>query len=141
MIILDTHILSELMKLSPNPNVITWLDEQQVSDLFITTITVAEINYGISALPEGKRKIFLERAFDAAVLKVFNHRIIPFDESSAVAYGKLMAQRKRLGSPLSIFDGQIAAIAFSSKATLVTRNENDFFNCGLKLINPFNLNV
>ncbi|HYF98185.1 MAG TPA: type II toxin-antitoxin system VapC family toxin [Coxiellaceae bacterium] len=139
MIILDTNIVSELMKPVPNSEVIAWLDEQEVMELFITTITIAEISYGINVLPEGKRRSFLDEAFKRAVVEAFKHRTLSFDESAAHAYGGIMAPRKGLGKPLSVCDGQIAAIAFSHKAAIATHNLADFADCSLELINPFEL--
>lgn len=137
MIILDTNIISELMKNSPSLNVMRWLDRQDITCLFITTITIAEISYGIGVLPEGKRKVLLESAFNQAIHAGFKHRIIDFDEVASYAYGRLMSQRKALGKPLGILDGQIAAIAAVNHATVATRNLRDFRRCGLELVDPF----
>jgi predicted nucleic acid-binding protein len=137
MIILDTNILSELMKSTPDSKVIAWLDTQVVSQLFITTISIAEISYGINVLPEGKRRDSLENAFHQAINKAFKHRIIVFDEVDAHMYGMLMSKRKKMGRPLSCLDGQIAAITVNHSAKLATRNVRDFSDCSLELINPF----
>lgn len=137
MIILDTNIISEMMKLSPAPAVVAWLDKQNVTDIFITTITIAEIVYGLHSLPEGNRRQLLEEAFNKAILEAFMHRILLFDEEAAHCYGKLMAQRKKIGRPLSILDGQIASIAYVRSAMVASRNTRDFSDCGLQLVNPF----
>jgi predicted nucleic acid-binding protein len=137
MIILDTNIISELMKHTPSPKVVKWIDQQDSIELYITTITVAEISYGINALPRGNRRQLLEHAFNKLIDIAFKHRILFFDENSAHQYGKLMGHRKRLGKPLSILDGQIAAIACAQSKTLATRNTRDFIECGLELANPF----
>lgn len=137
MIVLDTNIISELMKKSAAIKVMTWIDRQEPTQLFVTTITIAEISYGISILPEGNRKHSLEEAFNKAIKNAFKHRILSFDESAAHMYGKVMGHRKKLGRPLSILDGQIAAIASAHGAAVATRNIRDFANCELDLINPF----
>lgn len=137
MILIDTNIISELMKPAPDTNVIQWIDRQDIAKLFVSTITIAEISYGLNVLPEGNRRLNLEHAFNKAILEAFDNRILAFDESAAHNYGKIMSYRKKLGQPLGIPDGQIAAIASTQKAALATRNVRDFINCGLKLINPF----
>ena len=137
MIILDTNIISEMMKPLPSSTVIVWLDQQDASALYITTITIAEIAYGLHALPVGARRQLLEDAFHQTMIEAFEYRILSFDESSAHVYGQLMANRKKIGRPLSILDGQIAAIAHANGFAVATRNTSDFSDCGLSLINPF----
>lgn len=137
MIILDTNVISELMKSEPNQQVIAWLDQQDPVTLFTTSITVAEIVYGLDVLPSGKRRDYLEAAFNQVLIDAFKHRVLIFDESAAHVYGKLMENRKTLGKPLSVLDGQIAAIARANQMRLATRNTRDFFDCELNLINPF----
>ena len=137
MIILDTNILSELMKAIPEPTVVTWLDQQVVTQLFITTISIAEISYGINVLPDGKRRDALENSFQHAIDKAFKHRILSFNDTAAHAYGLLMSKRKNTGRPLSILDGQIATITLTHSATLATRNTRDFTDCDIELVNPF----
>lgn len=137
MIVIDTNIISELMKPTPMPSVIDWIDSQDTADIFITTITIAEISYGITVLPEGNRKINLEDAFSKTLNEAFKHRVLSFDEAAAHCYGNLMGHRKLLGRPMSIPDGQIAAIAISHHFSLATRNVRDFANCELEIINPF----
>lgn len=100
-------------------------------------MTIAEISYSISTLPDGKRRHWLEGAFDNTVKEAFKHRILSFDEPAAHLYGKIMSRRKKLGRPLSILDGQIAAIGLAHNAIVVTRNMSDFTDCGLLLFNPF----
>lgn len=137
MIILDTNIISEMMKPIPSPAVIVWLDQQDASALYITSITIAEIVYGLRALPVGSRSQLLEDAFHQTMMEAFEYRVLSFDEFSAHVYGQLMANRKQIGKPLSILDGQIAAIAHANGFAVATRNTNDFLDCGLSLINPF----
>jgi predicted nucleic acid-binding protein len=137
MIIADTNIISELMKASPSLKVINWLDKQDSAQLYITTITIAEISYGLNALPAGNKRQGLENSFNKALRDAFSNRVFQFTDSAAFIYGKIMANRKKLGRPLNVLDGQIAAIALIHAATLSTRNINDFLDCELDLVNPF----
>ncbi len=137
MIILDTHIVSELMKQSPSTYVTTWLNEQKSSELFITSITIGEISYGLNALPKGNRRTLLENAFIDAINGAFKHRILSFDEKAAYKYGDLMAHKKSQGRALSICDGEIAAITQVYNYKIATRNIKDFLDCNIELINPF----
>jgi predicted nucleic acid-binding protein len=136
MIILDTNIIAELMKVSPDPKVMQWIDDQDILQLFITAITIAEIEYGINALPQGSRKSMLEDAFNKSITQAFQYRIYSFDENSAKFYGEIMG-RKGSGKPMSILDGQITGIARAQGAMLATRNIRDFAHCDIELINPF----
>jgi len=137
MILLDTNIISELMKTIPDANVIRWIDQQDVMQLTLSTITIAEISYGLNVLPEGQRKSSLEMSFNNVLREGFEYRVFAFDEVAAHLYGKIMSRRKELGKPMSLPDGQIAAIARAQNAAVATRNLSDFSNCGLELINPF----
>lgn len=137
MIILDTNVISEMMKSSPSLKVMTWIDQQSPCDLFVTTITIAEISYGLHILPVGNRRKMLEDAFYKSINQAFEHCILGFDALAADCYGRLMADRKKIGKPLSILDGQIAAIARVNHFQVATRNISDFSDCGLALINPF----
>lgn len=125
------------MKPHPSDNVISWLDQEEGSELYITTITIAEISYGINALPKGNKRVLLAEAFSKTILAGFENRIYSFDEPSAYLYGKIMADRKIKGRPLSVPDGQISAIALSNNCVVATRNINDFVDCGINIINPF----
>lgn len=137
MILLDTNIISEMMKPIPSNNVIVWIDQQESTQLFISTVTIGEIVYGLNALPEGSRRNLLEEAFNKSIMDAFRHRVLSFDEAAAHLYGKIMASRRALGRPLNIPDGQIAAIAHANGLAVATRNTRDFSDCGLSLINPF----
>ncbi len=139
MILLDTNILSELMRAEVSKQVIAWLDLQAVSSLFICAITRAEIELGLCLLPEGKRKEKLKQA----ALEMFDEfagRCLPFAESSAIHYARLVAHRKKSGQPISVEDAQISAIALTHGMKLATRNTRDFTSIEeLELINPWNL--
>jgi predicted nucleic acid-binding protein len=137
MITLDTNIISELMKISPSDKVVSWIDQQNSEGLCITSITIAEISYGIQALKDTRRKQRLDTAFQSLLVDGFQFRILDFNATSAELYGKIMAQRRSIGKPMSICDGQIAAITLNHNYTLATRNTNDFKNCDIELINPF----
>jgi len=137
MIILDTNIVSEFMTSPPSDAVLRWLNDQDVPSLYLTTITIAEIGYGLSALPMGKRRVLLDERFRLFVASAFEQRILSFNESAASIYGDILAHRRKQGHPMSCFDGQIAAIARSKGFAIATRNTKDFRDCQIDLINPF----
>ena len=137
MIILDTNVLSELMRKAPDETVIRWMDAQSGASLFTTTITQAEILYGVSILPDGRRKQGLIGAVDEMFDSDFRGRVLPFDGTAAVQYAAICTDRVRLGRPISQFDAQIAAIVRSRGSALATRNKPDFDDCGIKVIDPW----
>lgn len=137
MIILDTNIISELMKPLPDQSLLTWLDQQASDTLYITSITVAEIMYGLQVLPESKRRVGLELAFKKVLTEAFAQRSCAFDDLAALHYGKIMSECKEKGRGMSICDGQIAAIVAAQQCQLATRNLKDFETCGIPLVNPF----
>lgn len=139
MIVLDTNVLSEALKPSPDDAVLRWLAAQNRESVFTTAVTQAEILYGVELLPSGKRQGRLHAAVERLFVDEFPERVLPFDSESALAYPKIVARRARLGRPISQFDALIAAICQSRNATLATRNRHDFEDCGLTLINPWNL--
>ena len=137
MIILDTNVLAEFMTSPPSEAVVEWLNAQDPVSLYITSISIAEICYGLQVLPEGKRRRLLEDRFELFIALAFASRILNFDEFAARVYGELKAYRKKIGRPLSDFDGQIAAIARTHGFKLATRNVKDFEHCLVELIDPF----
>lgn len=137
MIILDTNVLSELMKAGPAASVVEWATSQPTSRLFITAVTQGEILYGIGLLPKGKRRDRIAHAAKAMFAEDFNDRILAFNSDAAAAYADIAVARRRQGRPISQFDAQIAAIARSSGAALATRNVGDFEGCGIELVNPW----
>ena len=137
MIILDTNVVAEMMKATPTPPVVAWLNDRDASALFLTTITLGEIAYGLRALPLGKRRRQLEEGFEWLVAEAFAGRILPFDEPAAHRYGEVMARRKEIGRPLAVLDGQIASIARANGCAVATRNVRDFVGCGIEIVNPF----
>ena len=136
MIVLDTNVLSELMRAEPSPAVKAWVRAQPSDDLCTTAVTVAEIGYGIARLPDGKRRSSLGRAAED-VFDAFAESILAFDDRAARRYGELVAQRDADGQPISGFDAQIAAVCLTRRASLATRNIDDFAGLDLVLINPW----
>ena len=137
MILLDTNIISELMRPKPNAAVIEWLDEQFSHELFLPAIVKAEIEMGIAILDNGKRKQALLQAAELIFMS-FTNRCLPFDGETATHYAKIIAFTKEQGRPMSVEDAQIAAIAVQNSALLATRNTSDFdFLENLNLVNPW----
>jgi predicted nucleic acid-binding protein len=125
------------MKVSPAQAVVSWLNDQEASMLYLTTITLGEIGYGLESLPQGRRRLQLEQGFARVIVEAFTGRLLAFDEESARHYGVLMGRRKAMGRPLSALDGQIASIARAKGGAVATRNIRDFVECGVEIINPF----
>jgi len=136
-IVLDTNVLSELMRSAPHATVTNWVAAQPAADLFITTITQAEILHGVLLLPRGRRRDAIEAAADAMFEEDFAGRILPFSSHAAHAYAEIAVARRRSGRPICQFDAQIAAIAKSTGAGVATRNVSDFEGCGIKVIDPW----
>ena len=137
MIVLDTNVVSELMKAAPDENVRGWVALQPATSLYTTSITQAEILHGIALLSSGKRRNALEAAADAMFRDDFAGRILPFGSDAARPYARIAADRRRAGRPISQFDAQIAAIARAAGAAIATRNTGDYEGCGVKLIDPW----
>ena len=137
MIVLDTNVLCELMRPIPAAEVLRWVAAHPASQLFTTTITQAEILYGLEVMPKGKRRAALQLAVEAMFEKDFADRILPFDSDAARVFPKMAVSRRTLGRPMAQWDAQIAAIARSRGAALATRNSNDFEHCGIRLVNPW----
>jgi predicted nucleic acid-binding protein len=137
MIVLDTNVVSELMKSAPEPAVMGWIDAIPGATLFVSAITQAEILYGIALVPEGKRRKGLTEAARIAFDTYFRGRILPFDSDAAEAFADLAAGRRLAGRPIAQADAQIAAIARSRGATIATRNVPDFDGCGVEIVNPW----
>lgn len=137
MIILDTDVLSALMSGRPDERVGRWLSGQPPTSIYTTTITEAEIRYGMAILPAGRRRRQLELALAAMIDEDLGGRVLPFDRVAAEAYAHIRSDRRRSGRPIAPFDAQIAAIARSRGATVATRNVKDFEGCGVDLANPW----
>jgi hypothetical protein len=139
MILLDTNILSELMRLVPEVTVERWLADQPAASVFISAITEAELRYGLALLPNGKRRSSLTAVMQDMLAEDFSGRILPFDSAAAVDFAEIAVARRQAGRPISQADAQIAAIARSRGAALATRNVADFEGCGVEVINPWNV--
>jgi predicted nucleic acid-binding protein len=137
MIILDTNVISEIMRASPDPVVLDWLRARPVVDLATTTITLAEIRYGLARLRFGRRRRDLETKFNSFVSRGLSDRTFDFDAAAAEAYGDLVVARERAGRPLEGFDGLIAAIAKSRGLAVATRDMQDFAACGIPVVSPW----
>ncbi len=137
--VLDTNVISELMKPKGSRLVKDWVAEQSRKSLFTTSINQAEILYGIAILPQGKRQEALLKAARLMFREDFAGQILFFDSKSAGLFAQLAANRKQKGQPISQADAQIAAICLGHKSKIVTRNVDDFTNCEILIINPWNL--
>ncbi|NKB60703.1 MAG: PIN domain-containing protein [Gammaproteobacteria bacterium] len=137
MIVLDTNIISELAKKNGNENVIDWFYTLDRQSVVTTSITVAELLYGIYILPDGKRKTELEKTVSYVLGEVLDNPVLEFDYSAAHAYGALCAKLRVEGIAISQNDDMIAAIVLVHDGVLVTRNTKDFASCGIEVLNPF----
>ena len=137
MIILDTNVISELMRPKPEENVVEWIISQDSQDLYLTTVSEAELRYGIEILPAGQRREGLRMAMEAMFREDFAGRILPFDSPSAKAYAVIAASRRSAGRPISHSDCQIAAVARSHSAPVATRDVSGFEGCGVNVVNPW----
>ena len=139
MLVLDTNVVSELMREHPNSDVLRWVDSQLTGNLFVTAVTEAEIRTGIAILPQGERQRGLAAAAERLFSMLFSERILPFDSDAARAYAMLAAERRVAGRPISQSDCQIAAIARCRGATVATRDVGDFEGSGIEVINPWSV--
>jgi hypothetical protein len=137
MIVLDTNVISELMRAAPNPSVLDFVDAQPRASLYTVAIVQAEILAGIAQLPSGRRRTALETDARRLFAEEFAGRVLPFDEGAASTYADIIERRRAMGRPLEGFDGLIAAIARSAGAAVATRNALDFEGCGVQVINPW----
>lgn len=137
MIILDTNVVSELMRPAPEPRVLRWFSGQTAEDLHITAITMAEILYGIELIAAGRRRDVVRAAAEKMFDAVFADRILTFEDRAAHAFSQIASSRRRQGKPMTEFDAQIAAITRVHGATLATRNPYVFEGCGVRLVNPW----
>ena len=139
MFVLDTNVVSEFMRDSPNPEVLAWLDAQFTGTLFVTAITEAEIRTGIAILPSGERQRGLDAAAERAFSVLFSERVLSFDSDAARAYAVIASSRRAAGHPIGQADCQIAAIARSQGASVVTRDVEDFEGCGIEIVDPWTI--
>jgi len=137
MILLDTNVLSALMRENPEPEVLQWLDQQPRMSIWTTSVTVFEIRFGLQILPHGKRRSGLVHSFERLLKDLLQDRIVPFDGAAAQRTADEMAAQRRKGVPIELRDAMIAGIALASKATLATRNVRHFRDFSIRLINPW----
>lgn len=139
MIVLDTDVISELMRPHADKTVLAWIDEQPVDEIYLTAVTAAELRYGAARLPDGRRRADLIDRVRLTLEEDFAGRILPFDDDAAAHYADIVVERERRGMVISMADAQIAAICRSHSADLATRNTKDFAHTGISLIDPWRL--
>ena len=137
MILLDTNVVSELLRPKPDENVLAWFSSNARLPMYISTTSEAELWHGVYSLPEGKRRATIESDIAEILRQDFAGHILQFDSKAALAYGQLYGKRKALGRPISREDCQIASIAHVNRFSLATRNVTDFEHCNITLLNPW----
>ena len=137
MIVLDTNVISEMMRANPAPEVAAWFARVSPSALFTTALTHAEVLYGIALVAPGRRRDDLTAAAHGMFEQDMAGRVLAFDADAARCFAEIAASRRQAGRPISQIDGQIVAIARSRGASLATRNVDDFADCGVAIINPW----
>ncbi|MGY9037492.1 MAG: PIN domain-containing protein [Rhodobacterales bacterium] len=137
MIILDTNVISELLRPAPEPKVEQWLSAQDGLNVYLTSISEAELRYGLAIMGNGKRRAALVDAVDSILREDLAGRILPFDSAAAQSYAAISAARRSAGRPIAQADCQIASIAHTRGASVATRNTPDFEGCDIDLINPW----
>ena len=137
MVVLDTNVMSELMRATPSAEVLVWMDELPPRELFVTAVTEAEVRTGIAILPDGARRRGLADAAERTLGGLFAGRVLPFDSGAARAYADIAAASRAAGRPVSQSDCQIAAIARSRGMAVATRNVRDFSETGVEVIDPW----
>ncbi|WP_017976568.1 type II toxin-antitoxin system VapC family toxin [Actinopolyspora halophila] len=138
MIILDTNVVSELVRARPERSVLEWSDSLVVDEVAITAATVAELLHGVTRLPDGQRKAALGEAVRSVVDDDFHDRVESFDSIAATHYGDVLIGRERRGRPITVANAQIAAICRARGTTLATRSTKDFEGAGIELVDPWN---
>ncbi len=139
MVILDTNVLSALMQTTPERAVVDWLDRQPAESIWITSITLFEVLFGLALLPAGRRRRGLELAFAQLLAEDLENRVLDFDTAAATAAATVAAARTKAGRPADIRDTQIAGIALARRATLATRNMRHFSDINLPIVNPWSV--
>jgi predicted nucleic acid-binding protein len=137
MILLDTNVMSEPLRLTPEPRVIQWIDAQPMETLYLCAITVAELRAGVALLPAGKRRTGLQENLEKRVLPLFHGRVLPFDLACTQAYAALRAKARTAGLAIGTADGYIAAIATANGFVVATRDTSAFEAAGTAVINPW----
>jgi predicted nucleic acid-binding protein len=137
MILLDTNVISEPWKPKPDPRIVEWIDAQAVETLYLSSVTVAELRFGIASLPAGSRRKILHERLEGELLPVFAGRVLPFDLAASSAYAELMSKARTAGLAINMADGYIAAIAASRGLSVASRDAAPFHAAGVPLINPW----
>ena len=137
MIVLDTNVISELMRPDPSSAVVSWVSRRDAATLFFSAVGEAELRLGAAAMPVGRRRDAIGEAIEAMLREDFAGRILPFDSAAARAYAAIAATRRAAGRPVSTMDMQIAAIARSQNMAVATRNTKDFTGTGVDLADPW----
>jgi toxin FitB len=137
MILIDTNVISEPWKPTPDNQVLAWIDAQAVETLFVSAITVAELRFGIAAMPSGRRKTILSDRLEQEVLPLFSGRVLSFDMAASQSYSELMARARAAGRPVGRADAYIAATAAANGFIVATRDTSPFEAAGLNVINPW----
>lgn len=137
MFVLDTNVVSELMRPRPEPAVEMWVSQHPLSDLYFTAIGEAELRYGVATMPMGARREALAAEIEGVVRDDLRDRVLPFDSQAARNYARIAAKRRAEGRPASHADCQIAAIASSRNAAIVTRTTRDFEGTGIEIVDPW----
>lgn len=137
MIVLDTSVVSELMRSAPDERVVDWVDQYPTEDVFITAVTAAELQHGVARLPEGRRRASLMTQVAEVLVEDFEGQILPFGRHAAAHYARIAAAREQSGRPIGMADAQIAAICRHCLADLATRNTKDFADTGVLVYDPW----
>ena len=137
MIVLDTNVISELMRPAPHPGVLAWVAAQPRSDLYTTRINQAEVLYGIAALPQDRRRGVLADLAETMFAEDFAGRVLSFDAAAAARYADIAVARRQSGTPIGVLDALIAAVALAADARIATRDAGGFSGCGLSVIDPW----
>jgi predicted nucleic acid-binding protein len=137
MILIDTNVVSETMRSAPEPKVVAWLDAQSAETLYLSTVSLAELLFGIAALPEGRRKIALGQALVEKAALLFGERILSFDVAAAKTYATVMSRARQAGRAVGVADGQIASIAATHRLIIASRDRAPFEAAGIEIIDPW----
>jgi len=135
--LLDTCVLSELVRPKPSPKVVTWVDHQDEHQLFLSVVTIGELHKGVAKLPAGRRRTRLERWVEEELVRRFHQRILPVDIAVASTWGAMLGEAETLGSPLPVVDALIGATASVFGCTVVTRNVADLVRTNVEVMNPW----
>ncbi|MBY0574530.1 MAG: type II toxin-antitoxin system VapC family toxin [Undibacterium sp.] len=138
MILIDTNVISEPLRANGDANVLAWIDAQNIETLYLSTISLAELRFGIAALPDGKRRDTLRLSLEQRVLPLFEGRILSFDDPASQSYATLRSRARVAGQAIAPADGYIAAIAATHGFAVATRDTSPFEAAGLTVINPWN---